>query len=55
MWHITPQGVICFPNDSRSENLQILTFVEVANPMEIITIFEKDYLPDVKEKGFTEE
>ncbi len=51
---MTFQGSTHSPNGDYVENIQILAFVDATNPQEAITVFEKDYLPDVQEKGFTE-
>lgn len=50
----TSQGSTYAPDDSCIENIQILAYVEASDSKEALSIFEREYLPDLQERGFDE-
>jgi hypothetical protein len=50
----TVQGTTYAPDGSHIENVQILAYIGASNSKEAISLFEQKYLPELKEKGFTE-
>lgn len=49
----TVQGTTYAPDGSPVENVQILAYVEASDSKEALSVFEKEHLPKLKEKGFT--
>ncbi|MFA7032663.1 MAG: hypothetical protein WC201_03785 [Bacilli bacterium] len=51
---VTPQGSTYAPDGSCIENVQVLAFIEASDSNEALSVFEKEFLPDLQEKGFNE-